>query len=140
MQLGFRTYVDNAKVLLNLSKLHAERKMNPPTVTAINFLPEFKLTSAKESGKPIIVDNSTVEHLLTTLCIAWQRPATNRVDTVILQSLTLHILTLVGEHYLLQNINMRLWRLHKRRYISTKIVKHSCENLQVEFTVNITER
>ena len=45
-------YVDNAKGLVtNLSKLHAEYKMNPPTVTAISLPSEFKLTSAKESGK-----------------------------------------------------------------------------------------
>jgi len=57
---ALEAYVDNAKGLVtNLSKLHAEYKINPPTVTTINLPSEFKLTSAKESGKPIIVDNST---------------------------------------------------------------------------------
>jgi hypothetical protein len=51
-------YVDNAKGLVtNLSKLHAEYKMNPPTVTAISLPSEFKLTSAKESGEITIIEN-----------------------------------------------------------------------------------
>ena len=70
-------YVDNAKGLVtNLSKLHAEYKMNPPTVTAISLPSEFKLTSAKESGKSQllkIVKTVQAEHLLTTLYIAWQK-------------------------------------------------------------------